>query len=198
MLSIVLDQVGLICKSRPAAVADIPLNATVSPLLVLVQPVLSHKTRAALVTAKRFVPIMKSFVHDQLGFLFVAFPTARMVTDMRFLERVRTFVRGQVASVKEARSTARMITGKISLTCMCRFVPRQAPRIAKALIASRMIAGVYLLVNGSLHRVRCWRREHMRFGLSCRSHMCHQALLTVGSHCLQIGARIHGSHNWWQ
>ena len=85
MLSLVFDQVDLIRKSRPAAVADMPLNATVSPLLVLGQPGLSHKTRAAAVTDIRLLPCMRSRMYVQGAFLREAFPTARVVACVRLL-----------------------------------------------------------------------------------------------------------------
>ena len=105
------------------------------------------------------------------------------------------FVRDQRGLMSEARST--VLAAKWLSASVRAHVHGQFGWASENFATPWMVACVLLLANGSLHRVRCWRWGHRRFCRSCRSHVCHKALLAVRGHCIQNGARIHRSRNWW-
>ncbi len=139
---------------------------------------------------------MGAHVNGQANSLREACVATREVAFKRSLSCMNSFVYAQVSILGEARPT--ILACIRPFACVGSLMPSQVGWELKSLAAPWMVARVLFLANGSLHHVRCWRWRHMSFCRNCRSHMCHKALLTVGSHCLQYGANIHRSRNWWR
>ena len=151
-------------------------------------------TRGA--ACKRFLSSVDALVDFQ-GLLHRKAPSTN-VTDIRLFARVGALVGDQGAAMRKACCTARIIAGVGFLAGVNAIVPGQVEWAHESLATPWMVAGVLPFLNSSLHRVRRRRRGHGRFCQSCRSHVRQQALLAVGGHCLQRGAGLHWSRNWWR
>ena len=109
---------------------------------------------------------------------------------------MRAPVKGQIALLSESRST--ILTAIWSFSGMHAVVPDQFGWDSENLAASLVAARVLLFLNSSLHRM--WRRRwgYKRFCMNCRSHVCHKALLAVGSRCIRRDIGLHCRANWWR
>ena len=152
-----------------------------------------RKTNPAFCADVRLFAAVNALVFVQA--MFHRKPRPTYCTYIRPFACMRAPVKGQIALLSESRST--ILTSIWSFSGVHAIVPGQMGWDTESIAAPRMVAHVLLFLNSSLHQM--WRRRwgHMRLCMNCRSHMYHEALLTVGSHCLQIDANIQRSHNWW-